>query len=83
MDAVIEAIRGANGVAEARLSLTSSRFGLSEPQADALLSMQLRRLTALENIALQKEEANLKEQVLIARRRMDVTDVMVCNVQRA
>eukprot|EP00966_Prymnesium_polylepis_P235773 5452692-Prymnesium_polylepis.1 len=48
LDSVIDAIRKADGVADARMALQSSAFGLSEPQAEALLSMQLRRLTALE-----------------------------------
>ncbi|MFO0039728.1 MAG: DNA gyrase subunit A [Synechococcaceae cyanobacterium] len=47
LDAIIALIRSAADTATARQQLME-RFGLSEPQADAILQMQLRRLTALE-----------------------------------
>ena len=73
LDAVVDAIRQARGAAEARAILESAQFGLSPEQAEAILSMQLRRLTALENEALQAEEAELREtigslQLLLAER---------------
>lgn len=63
MNEVIEAIRGADSVAGARGELMSVRFNLTEPQAEALLSMQLRRLTALETESLVKESADLNAKV--------------------
>ncbi len=47
LDAVIEAIRRSPDVDTAR-TLLMENFGLSEPQANAILDMQLRRLAALE-----------------------------------
>jgi len=63
LDEVIGAIRSANSTAEAQALLTSSAFGLSQLQADAILSMQLRRLTKLERASLIKEEAELSTMV--------------------
>ncbi|EOD20608.1 DNA topoisomerase [Emiliania huxleyi CCMP1516] len=63
IDAVIEAIRGAPSVGDARELLTSSRFGLSPEQAEAILSLQLRRLTALEQSKLDDERADLRAEV--------------------
>ncbi len=45
LDAVIALIRGADDSSSAKLGLIES-YGLSEAQADAILAMQLRRLTA-------------------------------------
>jgi DNA gyrase subunit A len=47
LDAVITLIRGAKTVPEAREGLTTE-FGLTEVQAQAILDMQLQRLTGLE-----------------------------------
>ena len=54
LDAIIQTIRSAEDADAARVSLIS-RFGLSEPQANAILEMQLRRLAALEQMKLQQE----------------------------
>merc|ERR1711933_443419 len=62
MEDVIKAIRAANDTSEARAEL-QSQFGLSENQSEAILSMQLRRLTALERGALEKEEKELNTQI--------------------
>lgn len=63
LDAVIQLIRKADDVAEARTKLMK-RFDLSEVQANAILDMPLRRLAALER---KKIEMEYKEvQALIA-----------------
>ncbi|EDX76081.1 DNA gyrase, A subunit [Coleofasciculus chthonoplastes PCC 7420] len=69
LDAVIAVIRAANDTATAKSQLIE-QFGLSEPQADAILQMQLRRLTALEAQKIQAEHEEL--QVRIA----DLQDIL-------
>jgi len=54
VDAIIQTIRSADDAEEARQNLMS-RFDLTEPQANAILEMQLRRLAALEQQKLQDE----------------------------
>ncbi len=54
LDAIIQTIRSAADVDSARTSLIT-RFDLTEPQANAILEMQLRRLAALEQQKLQDE----------------------------
>ncbi|MBN2002294.1 MAG: DNA gyrase subunit A [Anaerolineae bacterium] len=58
LDAVIRTIREASDVDVARDQLME-RFGLSEIQAQAILDMQLRRLTGLERQKLEDEYAEL------------------------
>jgi DNA gyrase subunit A len=58
LDAIIQLIRGAADAATAKTEMIE-QFGLSEPQADAILQMQLRRLTALEAEKIQAEHAEL------------------------
>lgn len=58
LDAIIALIRAAADTATARLELVD-RFGLSEIQADAILQMQLRRLTALEADKIRLEHEDL------------------------
>jgi DNA gyrase subunit A len=58
LDAVIKLIRGAKTVPEARESLTTE-FGLTEVQAQAILDMQLQRLTGLERQKILDELAEL------------------------
>jgi DNA gyrase subunit A len=60
IDAVIKLIRGSADTAEARTNLMAS-FELSEIQANAILDMPLRRLTALEVDKLRTELAELHE----------------------
>ncbi|MGK7916897.1 MAG: DNA topoisomerase (ATP-hydrolyzing) subunit A [Prochloraceae cyanobacterium] len=69
LDAVIDLIRSAADAATARGELIE-RFGLSQVQADAILQMQLRRLTALEAEKIQAEHEEL--QVRIA----DLQDIL-------
>ena len=58
LDAVIQTIRESPDVDTARERLMA-RFGLSELQAQAILDMQLRRLTGLERQKLEEEYAEL------------------------
>ena len=54
LDRIIQTIRSAETVETARTQLMT-RFDLSEPQANAILEMQLRRLAALEQQKLKDE----------------------------
>ncbi|MEM1369241.1 MAG: DNA topoisomerase (ATP-hydrolyzing) subunit A [Cyanobacteria bacterium P01_H01_bin.15] len=63
LDGVIALIRGAADTATAKAELIE-QFGLSEAQADAILQMQLRRLTALEAEKIEAEHQDLQRQIL-------------------
>ena len=58
MDEVIETIRASADVEAARNNLMQT-FDLSQPQSQAILDMQLRRLAALERERLEKEHEDL------------------------
>ncbi len=58
LDAVIKLIRGSKNPPEARTGLVAS-FGLSEIQSQAILDMQLQRLTGLERDKILNELAEL------------------------
>lgn len=60
IDAIIKLIRGSADTAEARINLIEA-FELSEIQANAILDMPLRRLTALEVDKLRSELAELHD----------------------
>ncbi|MFZ4583822.1 MAG: DNA gyrase subunit A [Acidimicrobiia bacterium] len=60
IDAVIDLIRGSADVESARTGLMSDPFGFSEVQANYILDMQLRRLTALERQKLTDEYEELQ-----------------------
>lgn len=62
LDAVIALIRGADDSSSAKLGLIES-YGLSEAQADAILAMQLRRLTAQDADKIHDEHNQLVEKV--------------------
>ncbi|MEB3339070.1 MAG: DNA topoisomerase (ATP-hydrolyzing) subunit A [Leptolyngbyaceae bacterium] len=62
LDAIIALIRRAADTPTARLELMEVH-GLSESQADAILQMQLRRLTALEAEKIQQEHEELQAQI--------------------
>jgi len=64
LDAVIKLIRGSKNPAEAKTGLIT-QFGLSEIQSQAILDMQLQRLTGLERDKILSELASLHE--LIAK----------------
>lgn len=72
LDAVIHLIRHAADVQTAKQELMTS-YGLSETQADAILQMQLRRLTALEAEKIEQEHQELETRIadlqdILARR---------------
>jgi DNA gyrase subunit A len=62
LDAVIEIIRASDDVESARGSLIT-RFDLTEIQANAILDMQLRRLTALDRQRLEQEYGELQSTI--------------------
>ncbi|MGL4883091.1 MAG: DNA topoisomerase (ATP-hydrolyzing) subunit A, partial [Waterburya sp.] len=62
IDPIIQLIRGAADTATARNELVET-YGLSQTQADAILQMQLRRLTALEAEKIQAEHEDLQSQI--------------------
>lgn len=71
LDAVITLIRGSKNPPEAKAGLTT-QFGLTEIQAQAILDMQLQRLTGLERQKILDELAELSQ--LIARLRGILAD---------
>ncbi len=62
IEEVIRIIRAASSTAEARAGLME-KFGLDEPQSNAILEMQLRRLTGLERDKIQKEYDDLQAKI--------------------
>jgi len=62
IDEVIKIVRGAANVAEAKIQL-QERFGLTEPQAQAIVDMRLRALTGLERSKLEEEYAELEKTI--------------------
>ena len=62
LDAVIALIRGSKAVAEARDGLMAG-FGLTQIQAQAILDMQLQRLTGLERQKIRDELAELLQRI--------------------
>jgi DNA gyrase subunit A len=63
IDEIIELIRGAADVDEARAGLMAKPFDFSEIQANFILDMQLRRLTQLEGQKLRDELGELQERI--------------------
>ena len=62
IDEVIRIIRGSQTVQIAKAELME-KFGLSDPQAQAIVDMRLRALTGLEREKLEKEYAELMEKI--------------------
>ncbi len=62
IDAIIAKIRASDTVENARLALIT-KFGLDEPQANAILQMQLRRLAALEQQKITDEKKGLENEI--------------------
>jgi DNA gyrase subunit A len=60
IDEVIKIIRGAQNIQAAKLELME-RFGLTDPQAQAIVDMRLRALNGLERAKLEKEYNELVE----------------------
>lgn len=83
LDAVIHLIRNSGDTGLARQELMQV-YGLSEPQADAILQMQLRRLTALEAEKIEREHEDLQAQITnlqdILQRRERVLDIIATEI---
>ncbi len=62
IDRIIKTIRGSKSTPEAKKALMK-RFDLSDVQAQAILEMQLQRLTALERDKIEKEYLELLKQI--------------------
>ena len=62
LDEVIETIRRSPDADQARTQLME-RFGLSHPQATAILDMQLRRLAALESQRIENEHKEVSDHI--------------------
>ena len=62
LDEVVETIRRSQSAETARNNLME-RFGLSERQAQAILDLRLRRLTAMERGEVEREYNDLKEKI--------------------
>jgi DNA gyrase subunit A len=70
IDKVIELIKKSKGVQEAIDGLMK-KFKLSKKQAEAILEITLKQLTALEREKLQKEEKDLKELIAKLKKILD------------
>ncbi|QIW53675.1 DNA topoisomerase IV subunit A [Lactococcus raffinolactis] len=62
LDEVIALIRASDNKADARENLMAS-YDFTEPQAEAIVTLQLYRLTNTDVVTLQSEEAELKERI--------------------
>lgn len=62
IDAIIKLIRAAEDAEKAKEGLIK-KFSLSDPQASAILEMQLRRLTGLEREKIEKEHKELTKRI--------------------
>ncbi len=62
IDDIIQLIRSSETVSEARQRLITY-FELTEPQANAILDMQLRRLTKMSQIELEKQREELNQEI--------------------
>jgi DNA gyrase subunit A len=87
LDAIIHLIRAAADSAAAKQELIDN-YGLSEQQSDAILQMQLRRLTALEAQKIQQEHEELRikiadlEDILARRERiLEIAEVEAVEIQ--
>jgi DNA gyrase subunit A len=84
LDPIIALIRAAADTATAREGLMTE-FGLSQPQADGILQMQLRRLTALEAEKIQAEHEDLVARILdlqdILARRERVLEIVTTELE--
>jgi len=85
LDAIIRLIRQAPDAPTAKGELITT-YGLSEAQADAILQMQLRRLTALEADKIRSEHEDLQSQIAdlqdILARRERVLEIIETEVRQ-
>lgn len=83
IDAIIQLIRNAADTASAKEELINN-FSFSSTQADAILQMQLRRLTALEAEKIQAEHEDLQSQIAdfqdILARRARIDEIITTEV---
>ncbi|OWY65646.1 DNA gyrase subunit A [cyanobacterium TDX16] len=89
LDEIIAAIRSAADTTTAKQQLIDTH-GLSEPQADAILQMQLRRLTALEAEKIRQEHEDLQVQIadlkdILARREriLEIIETEITQIKQA
>ncbi|QLE55306.1 DNA topoisomerase (ATP-hydrolyzing) subunit A [Nostoc sp. TCL26-01] len=87
LDAIINLIRHAPDAPTAKGELITT-YGLSEVQADAILQMQLRRLTALEADKIRQEHEDLQNQIadlqdILARRErvLDIVETEITQIK--
>ncbi len=84
MDGIITLIRHAADTPTAKQGLIEG-YGLTEVQADAILQMQLRRLTALETDKIQREHEELQARITdlqdILARRERILDIIVSELE--
>ena len=66
IDEVIQVVRSSDDTATARARLISV-FDLSEAQANYILELQLRRLTKFSRLELEREQAQLREEIATLR----------------
>jgi DNA gyrase subunit A len=85
LDQVIQLIRRAADTATAKQELINT-YSLSEFQSDAILQMQLRRLTALEAEKIQQEHEDLQVQIAdledILARRERILEIIETEIQQ-
>jgi DNA gyrase subunit A len=85
LDGIIDLIRSSADAPTAKVELMQS-YGLSEAQADAILQMQLRRLTALEAEKIQAEHEELQTRITdlqdILARRSRVLEIIETEVNQ-
>ena len=62
LDEVIKTIRASKNKSDAKVNLID-KFGFSEEQAEAIVVLQLYRLTNTDVVALEEEQANLKKYI--------------------
>lgn len=89
LDEIIATIRNAADTTSAKQQLIDS-YGLSEAQADAILQMQLRRLTALEAEKIRQEHDELQVQIadlkdILARREriLEIIETEITQIKQA
>ncbi|HOU76931.1 MAG TPA: DNA gyrase subunit A [Syntrophales bacterium] len=84
IDAVVAVIKAAANPQEAATAL-GDRFGLTEPQARAILEMRLQRLTGLEREKIDAEHAELVKQIAYLKDILDnphrVLEVIVAELE--
>lgn len=87
LDSMIELIRNAADAPSAKSEMIET-YGLSEAQADAILQMQLRRLTALEAEKIRQEHEELQARIadlqdILARREriLDIIETEVTDIK--